>query len=87
MRHFDMTLPKAVTKEHYSEAEAARVLGISIARLHHLLDQHIFNVGSRRPPNIEFTGSDLLLLSYWNKESRSTDPGSHENVISIDDYK
>ena len=87
MRHFDMTLPKLVPKDHYSESEAASILGVSIARLHQLLDQHIFNVGGRRPPNIEFTSSDLLLLSYWNKESRSTDPGSHENVISIDDYK
>ena len=63
------------------------MLGISIARLHHLLDQYIFNVGSRRPPDLEFTSSDLLLLSYWNKESPSTGPGSHENVISIDHYK
>jgi hypothetical protein len=82
-----MTLPKAVTKDYYSEAEAARVLGISIARLHQLLDQYIFNVGTRRPPNIEFTSGELLLLSYWNKESSSTSAGSPHNVVAIDDYK
>jgi hypothetical protein len=82
-----MTPSKAVTKDYYSEAEAARMLGISIARLHQLLDQHIFNVGSRRPPNIEFTSSELLLLSYWNKESSATSAESHQNVIQIDDYK
>lgn len=82
-----MTLPKAVTKDYYSEAEAARMLGISIARLHQLLDQYVFNVGSRRPPNVEFTSSDLLLLSYWNKESPSASAGSPQNVVAIDDYK
>lgn len=82
-----MTLPKAVTKDSYSEAEAARVLGISIAKLHQLLDQYVFNVGSHRPPNIEFTSSDLLLLSYWNKESSSPKAEFPQNVIAIDDYK
>ncbi len=82
-----MTLPKAVTKDYYSEAEAARVLGISIARLHQLLDEYIFNVGSPRPPNIEFTGGELLLLSYWNKESPSTGAEPRQNVVAIDDYK
>jgi hypothetical protein len=82
-----MTLPKAVTKDYYSEAEAARVLGISIARLHQLLDEYIFNVGSPRPPNIEFTGGELLLLSYWNKESPSTGSEPRQNVVAIDDYK
>ena len=87
MRHFDMTLPKLVPKDHYSESEAASILGVSIARLHQLLDQHIFNVGSRRPPNIEFTSSDLLLLSYWNRESPGTPPDPNQKVIRIDDYK
>ena len=82
-----MTLPKLVTKDFYSEAEAARVLGISIARLHQLLDQYIFNVGSRRPPNLEFTSGELLLLAYWNKESPSTSPESPQKVVPIDEYK
>lgn len=82
-----MTLPKAVTKDYYSESEAASVLGISIARLHQLLDQYVFNVGSPRPANIEFTSSELLLLSYWNKECTSTNPEPRPNVVAIDDYK
>jgi hypothetical protein len=82
-----MTLPKVVTKDYYSEAEAARMLGISIARLHQLLDQYVFTVGSRRPPNIEFTSSELQLLSYWNKEASGTSTEAHQNVIQIDDYK
>jgi hypothetical protein len=82
-----MTLPKAVTNDFYSEVEAARMLGISIARLHQLLDQYVFNVGTRRPLNIEFTGSELLLLSYWNKESPSSGGEPRQNVVAIDDYK
>jgi len=82
-----MTLTKAVTKDYYSETEAARALGITIARLHQLLDRYVFNVGTSRPPNIEFASSDLLLLSYWNKESSSPETESHDNVVSIDHYK
>ena len=82
-----MTLPKVVTKDLYSEAEAAHMLGISIARLHQLLDQYVFNVGSRRPPNIEFTSGELLLLSYWNRESHSATFEAHPKVVPIDDYK
>lgn len=54
-------------KEFYSESEAARILGISVARLHLLLDENVFNDGSRRPSNIELTSSDLLLLQFWNR--------------------
>ena len=82
-----MTLPKLVTKDFYSEAEAAHVLGISIARLHQLLDQYVFNVGSRRPPDIELTSSELLLLSYWNKESSGASAEAHPKVVPIDNYK
>ncbi len=63
------------------------MLGISIARLHQLLDQYVFNVGTPRPPNIELTGGELLLLSYWNKESPNTSAGFPQNVVAIDDYK
>lgn len=51
--------------ESITENEAAQWLGISIERLHRLLDQHIFNNGTPRPAEIRFTQSDLLLLSYW----------------------
>lgn len=54
------------SQESYSESEAAAALGISISRLHDLLDQHVFTGGNRRPASIEFTSSDLLLLGYWN---------------------
>ena len=51
--------------ESISENEAAQWLGISIERLHRLLDEHVFNNGTPRPAEIHFTQSDLLLLSYW----------------------
>jgi len=81
-----MTLSRPITQDYYSETEAAQALGITVGRLHQLLDRYVFNVGTRRPPNIEFTSSDLLLLSYWSRESNAS-PESHDNVISIDDYK
>lgn len=58
------------TKELYSEAEAASALGISVNRLHELLDQYIFTNGNRRPAAIQFTSSDLLLLSYWSNDNK-----------------
>jgi hypothetical protein len=82
-----MTLLKAVTNDFYTEAEAAHLLGISIARLHQLLDEYVFNVGPPRPPNIEFTSSELLLLSYWNKESPRSGAETRQNVVAIDAYK
>ena len=82
-----MTLRKVVTKDYYSEAEAAHSLGISIARLHQLLDEYVFTVGSPRPPNIEFTSAELLLISYWNKESASAGAEPRRNVVAIDNYK
>ena len=69
---------KRSNKELYSEAEAAAALGIRVRRLHEILDQYIFTNGSRRPLAIQFTSSDLLLLSYWSNDSkRST---SHEVI-------
>lgn len=54
-------------KEFYTEQEAAEWLGISLTRLHLLLDEYVFNDGMARPANIELTSSDLLLLEFWNK--------------------
>ena len=54
-------------KESYTEQEAAEALGISIARLHLLLDENVFNDGGSRPRDIELTPSDLLLLQFWNR--------------------
>ena len=81
-----MTLPKLVSKDYYSEAEAARMLGISIARLHQLLDHYIFDVGAPRPPDLEFTSGELLLLSYWNNEA-ADGAKPPQNVVRIDEYK
>jgi hypothetical protein len=61
---------KRSTKELYSEAEAAAALGISIRRLHELLDQYIFTNGNPRPQSLQFTSSDLLLLSYWSDDAK-----------------
>ncbi len=55
------------TFETYSEEEVADLLGISILRLHELLDEHIFNDGTHRPENLTFTNSDVVLLGFWQR--------------------
>jgi hypothetical protein len=62
-----MPAQNAPVKEFYSEAEAAQSLGISIARLHMILDKNIFNDGSPRPQELRFQSSDLVLLGFWNR--------------------
>lgn len=64
MRTLDNT-----AQQFYSESDAAMALGVSIARLHMLLDAHIFNDGSQRPAALTFTGSDLALLEFWQKST------------------
>jgi hypothetical protein len=56
---------KTPAKHLYSEREASEVLGIALPFLHSILDMHIFNDGTPRPANVEFTSSDLLMLDYW----------------------
>jgi hypothetical protein len=56
-------------QEYYTQAEAAEVLGISITRLQYLLDEHVFNEGTRRPEEITITYSDLLLLGFWQRST------------------
>jgi hypothetical protein len=56
-------------QEYYSEAEAADALGISVSKLYSLLDEHVFNDGSPRPASLTFTGSELLLLEFWNRST------------------
>ena len=53
--------------EMYTEQEVADRLEISVSRLHQLLDKHIFNQGARRPANLTFTNSELVLLGFWNR--------------------
>ena len=54
-------------KEFYSEIEAAQALGISLARLHQLLDDNLFNDGLPRPTNVTFRYSDLVILGFWDR--------------------
>jgi len=51
----------------YSEQEAADFLGISITRLHEMLDRHIFNDGTLRPSQLTFTNAEVLLLGFWQR--------------------
>ncbi|HET9697267.1 MAG TPA: hypothetical protein VFP40_10405 [Terriglobales bacterium] len=51
----------------FSETEAASMLGISVERLHRLLDEHIFNDGSIRPPDLTLRSADLVLLKFWDR--------------------
>jgi hypothetical protein len=56
---------KMPVKQLYNEREASDVLGIALPLLHTILDKHVFNDGTPRPGNIEFTSSDLLIIAYW----------------------
>ena len=69
---------KRSTKDLYNEAEAASALGITLTRLYELLDEYIFTNGSRRPEALQFTASDLLLLSYWSNDNKR--PVTHEVI-------
>lgn len=61
--------PRNLQNESYTEVEAADSLGISIARLHFLLEENIFNDGTRRPDDLIFRPSDLVLLGFWHRTS------------------
>jgi hypothetical protein len=58
---------QATAKDYFTEAEAAKALGISVARLHMLLDKNIFNDGSTRPEGLTLQSSDMVLLGFWNR--------------------
>ncbi len=55
--------------DSYTESEAAGALGITVDRLHKLLDENVFNDGSIRPQNILLRSSDLILLEFWNRST------------------
>ena len=55
--------------DDYTETEAAGILGISIDRLHKLLDENIFNDGTPRPPELRLRSSDLVLLEFWDRST------------------
>lgn len=66
-----MPRPSRILKDHvYDEREAATALGVTLARLHEVLDQHIFTEGNTRPHSLHFTSNDLLLLGYWCNSPR-----------------
>jgi hypothetical protein len=71
-------LSRAIKDRVYDEREAALALGVTLARLHEVLDQHIFTEGNARPPALQFTSNDLLLLGYW---CNSPLPGERENTV------
>lgn len=58
-------------KEFYTESEAAGFLNISIAHLHSILDEHIFNDGSPRPEDLTFCEADLVLIGFWRKSKEN----------------
>ena len=55
--------------DDYTETEAAGILGISIDRLHRLLDDNIFNDGTPRPPELKLRSADLILLEFWDRST------------------
>lgn len=69
-------------KPVYSEIEAANALGVSLSELYSVLDRHIFNDGTPRPPRLELTGSDLLIVSYY-LESPSLRQAPEDNVLAM----
>jgi hypothetical protein len=54
-------------KEFYSEMEAAEVLGMSMERLHLLLNENVFNDGSAKPQQLTFRTTDLILIEFWDR--------------------
>jgi len=56
-------------KDCYTEQETADALGVTLARLHMLLDEHVFNDGTSRPEELTFTQADLALLGFWQRSS------------------
>jgi hypothetical protein len=62
----------STTEPLFTESEAARQLGVSIDRLHCLLDRYIFNNGEPRPAQCSFRSADLVLLSFWLRNGDST---------------
>jgi hypothetical protein len=64
-------------KSHYSEIEAAAVVGISVEELRHLIRQHITGNGNREENGDDakattFQPSDLVLLRILARQHAST---------------
>lgn len=54
-------------KMNFTEVEVAQQLGISVERLHHLLDLNVFNDGGEKPERINFRPQDLVMIGIWHK--------------------
>lgn len=63
-------------KMNFSEEEVAQQLGISVERLHALLDLNVFNDGSEKPEKINFRPQDLVMIGIWHKVTP-------ENVVAM----
>lgn len=61
----------AAEQDSYTEQEAADLLGITLERLHFLLDQNIFNDGSRRPKDLELHRRDIIVLQFWDRSTEN----------------
>ena len=61
----------AAEDEFFSEQEAADLLGITIDRLHFLLDENVFNDGTKRPKELELHRSDIVLLQFWDRSTEN----------------
>ena len=69
-----MYLPKPA-KSHYSETEAAEILGVSVDELRSLIHTHI-TAGedeSAHPPMTAFQPSDLVLLRLLSESRRAAE--------------
>ena len=60
-------------KMNFTEGEVAQQLGISVERLHQLLDLNVFNDGGEKPPRITFRPQDLVMLGIWDKVNKRFD--------------
>ncbi|HLH08353.1 MAG TPA: hypothetical protein VKW78_14030 [Terriglobales bacterium] len=65
------TRTSAAEQEYFTEQEAADLLGISLERLCFLLDENVFNDGTKRPGDLELCRSELVLLEFWNRSSEN----------------
>ena len=63
-------------KLNFTEREVAEQLGISVDRLHQLLDLNVFNDGGEKPERITFRPQDLVMLGIWEKITP-------QNVVNI----
>lgn len=61
----------AAEDEFFTEQEAADLLGITLERLHFLLDKNVFNDGSKRPNELELHRSDIVLVQFWDRSTEN----------------